>query len=205
MSKSSETIKLTTVRVSSHKPGDEAPLGEYSIDIGKDLPYFHALYGNRTAYMALGEILRLAQAENQFFASASMTLEVSGFKRVGVLHGEDLESDLRGVINLSRVSKDVAHMVAELYQKDRQDHPELEKLSNSDWRKPFRYMPDQIHLLPQVFDLFGCEVLVHPVRLPSTPFGSHHFIASVRLDKAKVVAVEPNLFEPGPHPKLIKF
>lgn len=209
-------LKLTAVWMGDKPPAEELKLTDYALPVlGANTPgLFHALYGNRSAYMALGELLRDAQLKRKYYSTATVTLRVRESVKTGVVHLEDIQAGRTGMINLSRVSKEVMHELASIYQSiyapqySGADEEELDEgtrklLESTDWRKPHRFMPDHLEGLNEVFNRLQPDVLIHPVRFITTPEDKQHFIASFKLDEIEIVDVKPNLFEVGPHPKKI--
>lgn len=200
-------VKLIAVWSGPKAPPSQLRLSDYQLPIAGDLPkhYFNALYGNRNAYMALGELLAQAQRIGHYFSTATVTVGIETPRKAGVVHLEDIGEDSSAqFINLSRVSKEVVAAVADIYRTcgafERLAHEE-----EVDWRKPFRFMPECLEHLPAVFDLLKCSVLVHPVGFSTTPTGKHHFIASFDPAQIKILDVQPNRHEIGPHPDEILY
>lgn len=213
---SSTELKLTAVWTGSTPPPSTLKLTDYKLPIVGDLPagYFNALYGNRAAYSALGELLTDAQNKGLFFSTAVVTVALKKERKPGVVHIQDLTENTGGMVNLTRVSKEVVAEIAAIY-KDCLVHsdggcglpekPDDTVVDNMDWRKPFRFMPNRLEHIPEVFDLLQCEVLVHPVRFSTSAADTIHHVASLLLDEVTVISAEPNRFEVGPHPDKIMF
>ena len=211
---SSTELKLTAVWTGSNPPPSTLKLTDYKLPIVGDLPagYFNALYGNRAAYSALGELLTDAQNKGLFFSTAVVTVALKKERKPGVVHIQDLTENTGGMVNLTRVSKEVVAEIAAIY-KDCLVHsdggcglpekPDDTVVDNMDWRKPFRFMPECPEHLPVVFDLLQCSVLVHPVAFTTTPEGKHHFIASFDPERITILDAQPNRHEIGPHPDKI--
>jgi hypothetical protein len=135
-------------------------------------------------------------------------------RKPGVVHLQDLTENTGGMVNLTRVSKEVVAEIAAIYKDclvdsdggcgipDKVDESILDSM---DWRKPFRFMPDRLEHIPEVFELLQCEVLVHPVRFSTSLADTIHHVASLLLDEVTVISAEPNRFEVGPHPDKIEF
>ena len=199
-------VKLIAVWSGPKAPPSQLKLSDYKLPVAGRIPknFFNALYGNRNAYMALGELLAQAQKAGHYFSTATITVGIETPRKPGVVHLEDLGEDSgTPFVNLSRVSKEVVSEVADIYRACSvfKKMPEDE----IDWRKPFRFMPECPEHLPVVFDLLQCSVLVHPVAFTTTPAGKHHFIASFDPAQVKILDAQPNRHEIGPHPEQIVF
>lgn len=199
-------VKLIAVWSGPKAPPSQLKLSDYELPIEGNLPkrYFNALYGNRNAYMALGELLSQAQRNGHYFSTATVTVGIESPRKQGVVHLEDIGEDASAqFVNLSRVSKEVISAVADIYRVCGafKHLPEGE----IDWRKPHRFMPECTEHIPAVFDLLNCSVLVHPVAFSTTQPGKHHFVASFDPAQVKVLDVQPNRHEIGPHPELIVY
>jgi hypothetical protein len=199
-------VKLIAVWSGPKAPPSQLKLSDYRLPVTGRIPknYFNALYGNRNAYMALGEILTQAQKAGHYFSTATITLGLETSRKPGVVHLQDLgEENGAKFVNLSRVSKEVVTEVADIYRACNSFKNRFE--DEVDWRKPFRFMPECPEHLPAVFDLLQCSVLVHPVTFETTAEGKHHFIASFDPERVKILDAQPNRHEIGPHPEQIVF
>lgn len=200
-------VKLIAVWTGKKPPPSQLKLADYTLPVDGRMPknYLNVLYGNRNAYLALGELLADAQRQEHFFSTATVTVGLETPRVPGVVHLNDIRNESAAqFVNLSRVSKEVLSAVADLYR----NCSALKILANEDeidWRKPFRFMPQCLEHLPDVFDLLKCSVLVHPVSLTTTPKGKHHFIASFDPRQVKILDVQPNRHEIGPHPDTVIF
>lgn len=200
-------VKLIAVWTGKKPPPSQLKLSDYKLPIDGRMPqnYINVLYGNRNAYLALGELLAEAQRQEHFFSTATVTVGLDTPRTPGVVHLDDIGAESAAqFINLSRVSKEVVSAVADVYR----NCSALKNLAHEDeidWRKPFRFMPHCLEHLPAVFDLLKCAVLVHPVSMTSTPRGKHHFIASFDPHHTKILDVQPNKHEIGPHPDTVIF
>lgn len=208
---SSTELTLTAVWTGSNPPPSTLKLTDYKLPIVGDLPdgYFNALYGNRAAYSALGELLTDAQNKGLFLSTAELTVALNKERKPGVFHMQDISENGGGMVNLTRVSKEVVAGIAAIYKQylTRSDGGcDLPKKSDNsiDWRKPFRFMPNRLALIPQVFELLQCEVLVHPVRFSISRSDTIHHIASFRLDEVNVIRITPDRHSVGPHPDEIQ-
>ncbi|WP_341237850.1 hypothetical protein [uncultured Limnobacter sp.] len=197
-------VKLIAVWSGPQAPPSQLKLSDYKLPVAGRMPknYFNALYGNRNAYMALGELLAQAQKSGHYFSTATITVGIETPRKPGVVHLEDIGEETGAqFVNLSRVSKEVVSEVADIYRTCSafKNLPDDEV----DWRKPFRFMPECPEHLPVVFDLLQCSVLVHPVAFTTTPEGKHHFIASFDPERITILDAQPNRHEIGPHPDKI--
>lgn len=212
---SSTELKLTAVWTGTTPPPATLKLSDYTLPIEGEMPkgYFSALYGNRVAYAALGEILTDAQKKGLYYSTATVTVALKKERKPGVIHLQDIGESNGGLVNLTRVSKEVTAEIAAIYKQSMAHagattagHNETETgMDQMDWRKPFRFMPERLELLPQVFDLLECDVLVHPVKLSVSMADTVHHVATLMLGEVEVVSAEPNRFEVGPHPDKILF
>ncbi len=142
-------VKLIAVWSGPKAPPSQLKLSDYKLPVAGRMPknYFNALYGNRNAYMALGELLSQAQKAGHYFSTATITVGIETPRKPGVVHLEDLgEESGTQFVNLSRVSKEVVSEVADIYRACSafKKMPEGE----IDWRKPFRFMPECQNICP---------------------------------------------------------
>ena len=144
-------VKLIAVWSGPKAPPSQLKLSDYKLPVAGRMPknYFNALYGNRNAYMALGELLAQAQKSGHYFSTATITVGIETPRKPGEVHLEDIgEYTGAQFVNLSRVSKEVVSEVADIYRTCSafKNLPDDEV----DWRKPFRFMPECPEHLPVV-------------------------------------------------------